>query len=150
MKITKETLKYIIKEELRGILSEGALMDWAAEAGVSEEIMYDMLMVPGGTDMMAMLMRNGFRLEASENEGMTWVAKTDDDGFWAGEIIQLQFTVPRDGEEPIISYYATADEGFLKTDPFETTFDGYEEVINFVNVRFAGQSGNTKFGGSQL
>lgn len=150
MKIAKETLKYIIKEELKSILTEGVLMDWAAEAGVSEEIMYDMLMVPGGTDMMAMLMRNGFRLKASENEGMTWVAKTKDDGFWAGETIQIQFTIPEGDEKPLISYYATADEGFLKTDPFETTFNGYDEVIDFVNVRFAGQTGNPKLGGSQL
>jgi hypothetical protein len=139
MKITPKQLKNIIQEEIKKLLSEGDLTSWAQKSGVGEDDMYDMLMIPNGIDMLAMLMNNGFQLQDSDDTGMTWVAKTEDDGMWAGETIQLKFTVPKDNEKPSILYRAGADRGFLKTNPFETTFDNYEETISFVNTRFAGQ-----------
>jgi hypothetical protein len=144
MNITNKILKQIIVEELEGIMTESELMPWADKAGVGEEAMYDMLMVPGGIDMMSMLMKNGFQLKASGNEGMVWVTKTEQGRF--SETIQLQFTVPKDGETPSVSYYATADEGFMKTNPFEKTFDNYEEAIEFVNWRIASSQSNPQFG----
>ena len=139
MNLTTKQIKQIIQEELKILMVENEVMSWANKTGVREEVMYDMLMVPNGIEMMAMLMKYGFQLENSDDTKMTWKVQTQDDGFWGGETIQLQFTVPKDNEKPSILYRAVGDKGFLETNPFETTFNDYEEVINFVDTRFAGQ-----------
>jgi len=144
MKLTTKQLKSIIQEELASLLTENTLMPWAQQMGVREDTMYDMLMVPGAIDMMSMLMKNGFQLKASEAGEMTWVGKAEQEGFL--ETIQLQFAVPKDDQQQTVLYRASADQGFLKSNPFEKTFDNYEEAIDFVNWRFAGMNPNTNFG----
>ena len=139
MKLTTEQLKQIIKEELTHLLQEGELTNWASRAGLDDEAMGQILIMPGGTDIMVTMMKHKFQLISHGPMGMGWkkeMTTPNYSGMSFKESHKLTFTFSEGEDNSVIDYSIESDDP--NDSVFYKEFDDLYAAKDFIEQRMEG------------